>query len=51
MTIWLDSGRIVGGEFTTNSVSALEEMDTAHPASDPPTNAEITCGPIEKESS
>ncbi len=51
MTIWFDSGRIVRGEFTTNGVRGLEEMDTAHPASDPPTDAEITCGPIEKESS
>jgi hypothetical protein len=50
ITIWFDSGRTVRGEFTTNGVRSLDEMDTAHPASDPPTDAEITCGPI-KESS
>jgi hypothetical protein len=51
MTIWFGSGRIVRGEFTTNGVRSLNEMDTGHPASDPPTDAEIVCGPIEKESS
>ena len=49
MKVWFESGRTRSGEFTTNSATIFESMETQYPASDPVTDAKVTCGPIKRE--
>ena len=49
MKIWFESGKVLDRVFTTNAPEGTEEFETRHLASDPVTDAEVTCESITDE--